>query len=210
MHPYPLERALRLMERDYRRSLLPAHLILCLISRAISYQMDYTMIAYYLMNCYSNMEDPEKVYELAAPGGEDGIFSATITWMPIIISAWTVHRNRFYTSAKYSFLKNSIDENEKLAQRYLDSGFRQIAINRRLKKKYFHQAMSSRRDYRSYHYKSILYGYAFNIDSASHYYDLMRSSPVFPHNNYRYFRFHHAAISGSRIKSISGGSPGCR
>src|ERR1043165_6494295 len=60
----PLERALRLMERDYRRSLTTRTSDIMSYITAYKFQIDYTMIAYYLMNCYSNMEDPQKVYDL--------------------------------------------------------------------------------------------------------------------------------------------------
>jgi tetratricopeptide (TPR) repeat protein len=39
-----------------------------------------------------------------------------------------------------------------------------------------------------YHYKNILYSYAFNIDSAAYYFDLMRQAGRLPHNNYANFR----------------------
>lgn len=107
--------------------------------------------------------------------------------------AWTVHRNRFYTSARYPFLKNSIDANEKLANSYLDTSLMMIERNRPINEKLAGAipALSKNADNEKmgvYHYKNILYSYAFNIDSASYYFELMRKAGRLPHNNYANFR----------------------
>ena len=118
----PLERALRLMEHDYAKALATRTDNILTLYPIRFIMPDYTMIAYYLVQCYNNTDQPEKTVAL---------LRHTLKWkfqMEYYLDqynmlAWTVHRNRFYTSSKYSFLRNSIDDNEKLANRYLDSGY---------------------------------------------------------------------------------------
>lgn len=182
----PLERALRLMERDYRKELKTRSPDLMVYYPAYRFQLDYSMIALHLMTCYANMEDAQNVYNLLQRflkwNFQRDYYLDAYNYL-----GWTVHRNRFYTSAKYSFLKNSIDENEKLANKYLDSGLRRININKRLNATIFQPGYENQERFAVYHYKSILYSYALNIDSASRHYNLLRSSPIFPHNNYGTF-----------------------
>jgi hypothetical protein len=185
----PLERALNLIERDYARALstrtsdILTHYPIRLI------QVDYTMIAYYLMQCYANTDQTEKSYEL---------LRRTLKWklqMQFYMDsynflAWTVHRNRFYTSSKFPFLKNSIEANEQLANNYLDTSLLQIdrnkAINEPLSK--YYPGYEEREKMGVYHYKNILYSYNFKIDSANYYFELMRKGGRLPHNNYANFR----------------------
>ena len=179
----PLEQALKLLERDYRKALTTRTSDVMEYIPNYNFQVDYTMIAYFLQNCYANMEEPQKVFNLmrkvAKFNFQRDYFMDAYNFM-----AWTVHRNRFYTSAKYSFLKNSIDENEKLAAKYLDSSMRRIAINVRLNEKIFPPAYADQERMSVYHYKAILHGYAFNIDSTNRYFELMRRGGQFSHNNY--------------------------
>jgi hypothetical protein len=183
----PLERALTLMERDYRRELATRTSDIMQYFPVYKYHIDYTLIGYYLMNCYSNTEDVEKVHSL---------LRRVLKWnfqrdyqMDVYnLLGWTVHRNRYYTSTKYSFLKNSIDENERYANRLLDSGLRRITINKRLNSQIFQPGYEEFEKQSVYHYKSILYSYALKIDSAAMYYNLLRNTPIFPHNNYATFR----------------------
>jgi hypothetical protein len=186
----PLERALTLMERDYAKALATrANNIMELYPiRAI--QPDYTTIAYYLVQCYGNTEQPEKLYALLRRAIKWN-FQFHYSLDAYDYLAWTVHRNRFYTSAKYSFLKNSIDENEKLANRYLDTALMMIEKNKAINAplaQYLTGNFEEREKMSVYHYKTVLYSYNFNVDSADHYFDLMRKARRLPHNNYANFR----------------------
>jgi hypothetical protein len=138
------------------------------------------------MNCYSNTEQPDKVYTLLRRALkwklQHHYYLETYNYL-----AWTVHRNRFYTTSKYSFLKNSIAENEKLANRYLDTCMLQIERNRLLNKSIMPEMEESEK-IGVWHYKNILYSYSFNIDSAMYYFNLMRMYNRLPHNNYANFK----------------------
>jgi len=182
----PLERALSLMERDYKKALSTRTDNLLVYMPIYKFQVDYTMIAYYLMNCYSNTDQPDKVYKLLRRVMHWN-FQRDYIMDCYNFLAWTTHRNRFYTSAKYSFLKNSIDENERLANRYLDSGMRRIEKNMVLNSHIFQPGYETGEKMSVYHYKNILYSYQLNIDSAMYYFDLMRAGGRLPHNNYANF-----------------------
>ena len=182
----PLERALRVMERDYRKDLATRTSDLIGYIPVFKRHIDYAIIVNFLNQCYLNSEQPEKTYALLRRylkwNFQRDFFDAYNYLM------WVTHRNRFYTSAKYPFLKNSIDENEKLAGKYLDSALRRSAINRAFNAKIFPPGYEVNERLGIYHYKSMLNAYAFKVDSAEHYFGLMRNTPFFPHNNYATFR----------------------
>lgn len=181
----PLKKALYQLERDYARLLRTRSSDLMTYAPAYRFHVDYSVIAYNLMDCYNNIEQPQDAYN---------VIRRTLKWnfqyegmmQSYNYLAWTVHRNRFYTSAKYPFLKNSIAENEKLANAYLDSAFRKIRIDNQLNKLFFPGYEAAMRP-GVYHYKAILYSYALHIDSAARYYNLMKETSGFSHNNYATF-----------------------
>lgn len=183
----PLERALQLMERDYKKQLGTRTADLMTYFQVYKYHLDYTLTANYLMNCYANMEEQQLVFNLLRRVAKWN-FQRDFYMDVYNYFGWTVHRNRFYTSAKYPFLKNSIDANEKLANSYLDTGLMRIANNKSLNARIFQPGYEKPDKLAVYHYKSILYSYAFNIDSAEYYYGLMRNAGVLPHNNYATFK----------------------
>lgn len=187
---FPLAHALDLLEKDYDKALRVRTDEVLNYIPVYKLQIDYTLIANYLMNCYSNTDQPDQVFKLLRRAKkynfQNQYYLDVYDYM-----AWTVHRNRFYTNSKYDFLRNSIDENEQLAMRYLDTAMRVIARNKPLNEKF--QPNVERAEKMSvYHYKNILYSYAFNQDSAEHYFGLMRDAGRLPHNNYATFK----AVSG--------------
>lgn len=181
----PLERALNVIERDYKKDLATRTPDLMTYYPVFNRHRDYGVIAYYLNQCYLNSEQPEKSYALLRRYNKwrfQREFFDGYNYM-----MWLVHRNRFYTSEKYPFLKNSIDENERLANAYLDTALRRIEINKRLNQHIFQPGYERDEKLGVYHYKSMLYSYAFKIDSAAYYFGLLKNSPYFPHNNYATF-----------------------
>ena len=185
----PLEKALTLIEHDYRKALTTRTSDIMVFYPIRFIVPDYTQVAYYLLQCYANTEQTDKTYALLRRIIKWN-FQMEYSMDAYNYLAWTVHRNRFYTSTKYPFLKNSIDENERLANTYLDSSLLRIAKNRAINEpiaKYFPN-YEEREKMGVYHYKNILYAYNFKIDSADHYFDLMREGKRLPHNNYANFR----------------------
>lgn len=183
----PLERALQTLERDYRKELKTRTDDIMIYFPVFNYQLDYTLIANYLMNCYSNMDAPDKVVALMRRvlrlNFQRDYYMDAYNYL-----GWTVHRNRFYTSAKYPFLKNTIDENEKLALLFLDSGIRKIKKDYLLNSKIFQPGYEQSDLLAVYHYKAMLYSYSFQIDSANKYYRLLQEGNRLSHNNYATFQ----------------------
>lgn len=181
----PLKKALDLLERDYAKQLRVRTSDLMQYFPVFQLHGDYSQIAYQLMDCYSNIDRPDLVYALLRRA-QRWNFQREYGLQVYNYLAWTTHRNRFYTSSKYSFLKNSIKENEQLAHRYLDSAMAKIkrdqSLNTFFEPNYVNQDRQS-----VYHYRAMLYSYALQIDSAGKYYELMRRFNFFSHNNYATF-----------------------
>ncbi len=182
----PLQRALNQIERDYARMLRTRTSDLISYFPAYQFHMDYSLIAYHLMDCYSNIDQPQQAFHVIRRA-QRWNFQREFYMQTYNYLAWTVHRNRFYTSAKYSFLKNSIVENEQLAHSYLDSAMRKIEKDRRLNTAIFQPGYEKEERLSVYHYRAMLYSYALQIDSAGKYYQLMKESPFFSFNNYATF-----------------------
>ncbi len=184
----PLKRALDLMERDFKKELRTRTSDLIKYYPVYFFHYEYTTIAFYLMMCYNNMEAPEKTWTLLQRVLKWNFQSDYFNMDVYNHMAWTVHRHRYYTSDKYPFLKNSIDENEALANKYLDSQLRRVAINKWVNRDIMRPGYDVQERMSVYHYKSILHSYALKVDSAAYYYNKMKKSSIFPHNNYATFR----------------------
>lgn len=182
----PLAKALDLMEHDYAKALATRTSELMIYYPIYKLHIDYTVIANYLMNCYANTDQPElaiKVIRRALKWNFQNQFNMDA----YNYLAWTTHRNRFYTHSKYSFLRNTIDENEQLAQKYLDSALRRIRLNTAINEQ-IQPSLAESEKIGVYHYRNMLYSYAYQIDSAQKYFELMRKAGRLPHNNYATFK----------------------
>ena len=182
-----LEKALQLLERDYKRALSVRSENILILLPAYNFQIDFTTIANTLVHAYGNTDQPDKIIPVLRRAIKYN-FQREYYLDPYNMLAWTVHRNRFYTSAKYPFLKNTIDENEALANRYLDSGMRRIETNKAINTTLFPPGYIAQEKSGVYHYKNILHAYNFRIDSAEYYFELMRKNGRLPHNNYANFK----------------------
>jgi hypothetical protein len=100
------EKAMELMNHDFSRQIKTRTSDVMEYMKVMKYQRDWDFITYALNQCYTNMDDPKKVWALLQKCKKADlqleIYTETFNSM-----AWTVHRNRFYTSSKYPFLKNS-------------------------------------------------------------------------------------------------------
>ena len=181
-----LEHCLRLLERDYSRQLRTRTTDLLAYLNLYPFQTDYALALSSLVQCYNNLDLPQQSYNTIRRylqwDFQRDFFDAYNMLM------WVVHRNRIYTSARYPFLQNSIDANEALAMRYLDTAIQRINRSQAYNSAFF-TPESYQADYLGvYHYKAILYSYAFAMDSAQHYYELLQEGGQPTHNNYANFR----------------------
>lgn len=181
-----LERAVKCLEKDFKKQLQTRTTDVFEFIKILKIHRDWDYVVYCLMNCYSNTEDVDKLWTLLQKCRkydlQDEQYLDTYLYL-----AWTVHRNRFYTSAKYPFLKNTIEENEKYANRFLDSATAKIKRDANLNKAFLAIDYEANKMPGVWHYKSILYSYQLNIPSAGYYYEKLRRTPFNPHNNYATF-----------------------
>jgi hypothetical protein len=106
--------------------------------------------------------------------------------------AWIFHRNRVYTPAsgpQYSFLKNSVKENDSMAHMYLDSAIINIQNNLAINVGIYDASYLNRQYLFTYHYKAILFDYELQIDSANYYYDILLRTGYYSSNNYAEFQY---------------------
>ncbi|HVZ96666.1 MAG TPA: hypothetical protein VG847_07310, partial [Chitinophagaceae bacterium] len=156
----PLRKAFFLFEKDYRNNLKNV------ISSYGFPQSDILQLGYALYDSYSNIEEPDSAMWLLnrIQGWNTGI-----DFMQYHIkAAWTIHRNR-YILHKYSFLKNTVQENEQLALRHL------------------YTALAGG-DGSAVFYLAIIHNYLLNMDSTAYYYDWLRQTGGFSYNNYAHFQ----------------------
>jgi len=194
----PLKIALELFEKDYTVALRDIY------SSADAYEdykdriFDYVYIAEKLMDCYSNVERPDSVIWLLNRYKSWGFQHDELGADNYI--AWTYHRNRFYTSEKFDFLYNSVEENEMAALHFLKQNLETIDKNAAKNEDVMSYWRIIGAKMSVYHYLSIVYSYLHKPDSARLYYDYMKPySSVFPYNNYAIFCF----INGQFDESYS-------
>jgi hypothetical protein len=158
----PLKKSFLLFERNFNNNLKNV-----LTPGKLSFaQADIVQLSNALYDSYSNIEEPDSAIWLL-----DRIqkWNTGNDFMEYHIKeAWTIHRNRFYTD-KYSFLKNSVAENEQLALSHL------------------YTALAGG-DGNAVFYLAILHNYSLNIDSAALYYDILKQTGGFSYNNYAHFQ----------------------
>lgn len=144
---------------------------------------DFAQITSALTECYAYIDRADSAFNIAVDFGKynlqnEGVFSSFDT------KSWIVHRNRFYTPQKYAFLKPTIEENERLAHAFLDSSMVKIFVDKKLNANFLNPGYEAYLKYGVYHYKTILFGYSLEIDSALNYYELMKATPYFSNNNF--------------------------
>ncbi|MBK7763929.1 MAG: hypothetical protein IPI46_11290 [Bacteroidetes bacterium] len=181
-----LEKALALLQKDFAKELKTRTNDVFTYLKVINYHRDWDYTSYALMQCYSNTEEPAKVWQLLQKcvklDMQDEFYMDAYNYL-----GWTVHRNRFYTSKKYRFLKTSIDENEKFALKLIDSAAVKVKRDAILNKDFFGSSLEKNKTAAVWHYKSILYTYQLNIKSGAYYYNKLKETQFFPLNNFATF-----------------------
>jgi tetratricopeptide (TPR) repeat protein len=186
----PLSNAMRLIEKDYDKELRTRSNDIFTYLRVSNYQNDYTTIAYWLEQAYQNIEDPGKAMEVLKHVRDRNIqFEQGLETYNTM--AWIYHRNRMFTpsaSPKYSFLKNSVKENDSMAFMYLDSALIKIRNDASVNTGLYDPTYLNRQYLFTYHYKAILFDFNLEIDSANYYYDELIRTGYYSSNNYAEFK----------------------
>ncbi len=183
----PLKKALEKIESDFDPLLKIRTSNYATYSANYKYQFDYGLIAYFLNRCYQNVEDQDNAMEVLKHV-RDRDFQLEINMDSYNTMAWLYHRNRVYTSKKYSFLKNSVRENVAAANRCLDSALRKIQNDLPVNNGIYDPRLISRQYLSTFHYKAMIYDYLLDIDSANYYYDHLIQNGAYSSNNYAEFK----------------------
>ena len=185
-----LEKAMHLIESEFDKELRTRTNDIFTYIRVSAIQNDYCDIAYWLEQSYQNIEEPGKAFEVVSHVRdrnlqmEQGIESYNTM-------GWIYHRNRMYSpkdGKKYAFLKNSVKENDIIANKYLDSALMKHHIDAEMNVGLFDASYLNRQYLYTYHYKAILMDYNLEIDSANFYYDELRRTGYYSSNNYAEFK----------------------
>ena len=158
----PLKKALFLFEKNYEYNLKTVFTK----PKSLQAPTDLMQLCNALYDSYSNVEEPDSAMWLL-----DRIQSWNTgnDFMEYHIkAAWTINRNRYYLH-KYSFLKNSVEENEQLALNHL------------------YTALAGG-DGNAIFYLAIIHNYLLNIDSTALYYNILKQTGGFSYNNYAHFQ----------------------
>jgi hypothetical protein len=100
------------------------------------------------------------------------------------LKAWIIHRNRFFTSAKYDFLGNSVAANEQLALQSCYDAFSRIRRNAPQNNLWFGEGHVAFDRNSIYHYLALIHCYLKNYDSSEYYYKQMTATGTVSNNNY--------------------------
>lgn len=164
----PLRKAFDLLEKDYGSNLQNIYSSFMYYEQYRNRMSDLFQIAYALQNCYNSIEMPDSTMALL-----DRIerFHFQKDYFGVYNErAWIYHRNRFFTSEKFSFLKNSVEENEDMAFRCCYFQLSLIGHNKDIND-YWYGPQQSEDDILSVeHNLAILHCYNRNYDSAEYYY----------------------------------------
>jgi hypothetical protein len=178
----PLRKAFKLLQKDFGNNLKSMYAAPENYMQHVNKYSDFLQIANALRECYSNIEMSDSVmwvldqvekYQFK----KDHLNTASL-------KAWTYHRDRFFTSKKYSFLKNSVAENEKMALGYCYHALYLIQKNRTQNDVWFGPTQSESDKQYVYHYLALLHCYNKNYDSSTYYYEKMRNYGQISWTNY--------------------------
>lgn len=178
----PLRKALFLLNKDYGSTLRNMYSSIAFFSENVTRYQDYFTIANALKECYDNIEMPDSVMALL---DEVEQYHFQRDYFGLYYQrAWEYHRNRFFTSSKYSFLQNSVAENEQLAFQSCYKGFAEIENNKAINDVWFGPSQSLQDRLRIYHYLALLHCYNKNYDSSEYYYQQLAEFGYVSWNNY--------------------------
>jgi hypothetical protein len=94
------------------------------------------------------------------------------------------HRNRFLTTSQHSFLKNSVEENEKMAFQWCYNGLAYINKYAADNDAIFGPQQNDQRRLTIYHNLALLHCYNKNYDSSEHYYEKLADGGRVSWNNF--------------------------
>ena len=178
----PLRKAFVLFNRDFGRNMKsmfasPENYML-----SINRYIDFLQLTNSLKECYDNIEMADSVMWVLDQVDKYNFPKEHIA--TTTTKAWTFHRNRFYTSEKFSFLKNTVEENEQMAFAYCYQALAKIRRHKAQNDIWFGPGQDELDKQNVYHYLALLHAYNKNYDSSDYYYELQVYSGSVSWNNY--------------------------
>ena len=179
----PLQKAFDLIDKDYGKTFRTIYDNLNnLVTNFPRYQ-DLYMIFSALKECYDNLEMPDEGMELV-----DRIqsyhFINDYGFELCYQRSWMYHRNRFLTSSQHSFLKNSVQENERMAFQWCYNGLAYINRYAADNDAIFGPQQNEQRRMTIYHNLALLHCYNKNYDSSEYYYEKLADGGRVSWNNF--------------------------
>jgi hypothetical protein len=178
----PLQKAMRLFEKDYGFKMKNIFSSMDYFRTNGNRFNDFYYIATTLQSCYNSIEMPDSTMALLDKL-ESYHFQRDFFYVHTG-RAWLYHRNRFYTSDKYPFLKNSIEENEALAFKECYSAMTEVGKNKSLNDQWYGPYQAESDLLNAYHYLAILHDYNQNFDSSKYYYSQLINGGQVSWSNY--------------------------
>ncbi len=178
----PLRKAFILFEKDYGINLRTVFNSPQAYMASMTRYVDFLQLANSLKESYDNLEMADSVMWVL-----DRVASYNFPkeHLPIETTrAWTFHRNRFFTSEKFSFLKNSVEDNEKMAFVHCYYALTKIDINEPRNNLWYGPGQAESDRLNVYHYLALLHAYNKNYDSSEYYYERLAESGTVSWNNY--------------------------
>ncbi len=178
----PLRKAYVLLQKDFGTLFSDLFTPANLSPQNYARFQDLNQIASTLKECYDNIEEPDSVLWVVNSYDK---FKFPVDFLGVnTIKAWTYHRNRFLTSAKFSFLKDNVADNEKMAFAYCYKDFSRIRNNASTAQLLFGPNVSNVLRMSTYHYLALLHCYVKNYDSSEYYYQKLVEGGRVSWNNY--------------------------
>ncbi|WP_207494105.1 hypothetical protein [Aridibaculum aurantiacum] len=177
-----LRKSFMLFQRDYSKNMRNMFTTPENYMASINQYIDFLQISNSLKECYDNLEMADSVMWVLDQVDKYNFpkehFAVTTS------KAWTYHRNRFYTSDKFAFLKNTVEDNEKMAFGYCYLALARIEKNRPQNDVWFGPGQAESDKMSVYHYLALLHAYNKNYDSSTYYYERMVDGGSVSWNNY--------------------------
>jgi hypothetical protein len=181
-----LLKSFKLLEKDYKGVLANLYTNPMFFMQNNAKYNDYLVLARTLRDVYENLEVPDSsmwVLDRVDRWGFKRDFLGVNQFR-----AWTVHRNRFFTHAKYDWLGNSVEENEKLALQHCYDAISSINRNRAAVEQWWGPGTDQQDKQFVYHYLALLKCYVKDYDSSQYYYDKLKEGGYISWNNYGGFQ----------------------
>ncbi len=178
----PLRKSFMVFQRDYGKNLKGMFNSPENYMASINRYVDFLQLSNSLKECYDNLEMADSVMWVLDQVDRYSFPKEHLT--TTTTKAWTYHRNRFFTAEKFAFLKNSVEENEKMAFSLCYTALQKIQKNRPQNDVWFGPGQAEVDKMNVYHYLALLHAYNKHYDSSEYYYQRMIDGGSVSWNNY--------------------------